>query len=133
VIVLDTHAWLWWLHEPRRLSRPARSAVEKEVAGPAGSALVSAISVWEVAVKVQLGKLALPMDVEAWFGLARTYPGVAVEPVDPLDAIASTRLPGALHKDPADRMIVARARRHDVPLVTRDRRLRAYPHVRTIW
>jgi PIN domain nuclease of toxin-antitoxin system len=94
---------------------------------------VSAISVWEVAVKSALGKLTLPLDVEAWFQAARTYPRTSIEALEPLDAIASTRLPGSLHRDPADRIIVALARRHGVPLVTGDLRIRAYPHVETIW
>jgi PIN domain nuclease of toxin-antitoxin system len=131
MVVLDTHAWLWWLHDPRRLSRRARARVERE--SRSGSLIVSAISVWEVAVKSALGKLTLPLDVEAWFQAARTYPRTSIEALEPLDAIASTRLPGSLHRDPADRIIVALARRHGVPLVTGDSRIRAYPHVETIW
>jgi PIN domain nuclease of toxin-antitoxin system len=50
-----------------------------------------------------------------------------------LDAISSTQLPGRFHKDPADRMIIALARRHGAPLVTADARIRAYPHVEAIW
>lgn len=131
MIVLDTHVWLWWLHSPAKLSRRARRAIEEAEAEQA--ARVSAISVWEVAVKVRLGKLPLPMDVFRWYELARSYPGITIEPLDPLDAIASTRLPGTLHEDPADRIIVAFTRRHQARLVTRDRVLRHYEHVPTVW
>ena len=94
---------------------------------------VSAISVWEVATKSALGKLVLPLQVEAWFELARSYPGVVVEPVLAEDALASASLPGEFHKDPADRLIVALARRLQSPLVTADGLIRSYPHVVTIW
>jgi PIN domain nuclease of toxin-antitoxin system len=131
VTVLDTQAWLWWLHDPTRLSEPARACVAEAVA--AGTARVSAISVWEVATKAALGKLELPLDIDAWFAQAARYPGIAIDAVGPVDAIASTRLPGAFHRDPADRLIVALARRHGAAVVTSDAKIRDYPHVRTVW
>ena len=131
MIVLDTQAWLWWLHVPMRLSRHARNAIQK--AEDADGIRVSVISVWEIAVKNELGKLALSMEIGEWFRLASSYPNLVVEPVSAQDAIASTRLPGEFHKDPADRMIVAMSRRYGVGLVTSDRLIRAYPHVVTIW
>ncbi len=84
-------------------------------------------------MKAQLGKLAIPMDIYQWFEKARSYPGCAIEPLAPLDAIASTQLPGEFHKDPADRIIIALARRHGVPLVTCDRHILDYPYVDTVW
>lgn len=131
MIVLDTQAWLWWLHDPSRLSVRARQAIVQAEKGD--GMMVSAISVWEVATKCALGKLVLPMQVEAWFARARTYPGVVIEPVSAEDALASAGLPGDFHKDPADRLIVALARRLQVSLVTADGLIRAYPHVVTIW
>ena len=131
MIVLDTNAWLFWLHDPSRLSKRARSAIRKATA--ADGALVSVISLWEVALKSRLGKLRLPMDIDTWCARARSYPGVGIEPLGVEDAIASTRLPGEIHRDPADRFIVALARRLAVPLVTADEKLRAYAHVETIW
>lgn len=70
---------------------------------------MSVISVWEVATKCALGKLTLPMPVEKWFELARTYRGIVIEPVTAEDALASACLPGGFHKDPADRLIMALA------------------------
>lgn len=131
MIVLDTHVWLWWLHNPERLSPLAREVLQE---GEAIRALrVSVISVWEVAVKVELGKLKLPMDVQSWYELASTERPIIIEPLAATDLIASTRLPGSLHKDPADRIIVAVSRRYSARLVTRDRQLLDYPHVQTIW
>ena len=131
MIVLDTHAWLWWLHDPSQLSPLARETIATEV--QTGAARVSAISVWEIAIKVELGKLSLPLDLELWFDQARKYPGIHIEPMQPTDAITSARLPGSFHKDPADRLIIAYALRLDAPIVTKDRKIRNYPHVQTIW
>ncbi len=132
MIILDTHVWLWWLHDPKKLSRRASSAIRKAEADAA--IRVSAISVWEVAVKHKLGKLALPpeFDIHRWYETASAYPAITIEPLDPIDAISSTVLPGEFHQDPADRIIVAMARRHDVPLVTVDQKILDYEHVQTI-
>lgn len=131
MIVLDTQVWLWWLHDPSKLSARARQAVVQAERGDGMT--VSAISVWEVATKCALGKLVLPMQVEAWFALARSYRGLILEPVSAEDALASTCLPGEFHKDPADRLIVALARRLQIPLITADGLIRAYPHVDSVW
>jgi PIN domain nuclease of toxin-antitoxin system len=131
VIVLDTSAWLWWLHDPGRLSAPARVAIAQ--AAERSTALVCAISVWEVAVKAAAGKLSLALGVAEWYEKARLYPGITIEPLDPVDSIAGALLPGEFHRDPADRIIVALARRHHARLVTADPRIRAYPHVTCVW
>lgn len=131
MIVLDTHVWLWWLHDPSKLSPDANKLIQQEQVS--GALVLSAISVWEVAVKVQSGKLAIPMDVNRWYELARSYPSTVIEPVSAVDAIASTQLPGDFHKDPADRIIVALARRLTVPLLTCDRKILDYKHVVTVW
>lgn len=131
MILLDTHVWLWWLHAPEQLSPRAQEALRE---GEGRRALrVSAISVWEVAVKVELGKLKLPMDIQSWYELASTDRPIVIEPLVPEDLIASTLLPGSLHRDPADRIIVAVARRLSARLVTRDQKLLDYPHVETLW
>jgi PIN domain nuclease of toxin-antitoxin system len=130
VIVLDTNAWLFWLHDPSRLSRRARTVVKKATEGD--GACLSVISVWEVALKNRLGKLVLPLDLDTWFAQAKRYPGISIEPLRPDDAMASTRLPGEFHRDPADRFIVALARRLDAAVVTTDEKILAYPHVKTI-
>ena len=131
MIVLDTHVWLWWLHDPSHLSAKARDLVEENERD--GLLVVSAISVWEVALKVQIGKLSIPVDIHRWLGLARSHPRLRIIDLGPEDAVASTLLPGEFHRDPADRMIVALARRLGVPLVTRDKRVLSYPHVTAVW
>jgi PIN domain nuclease of toxin-antitoxin system len=131
MIIIDTHIWLWLLHDPSQLSNAARAQIDIEEAQ--NGILVSAISVWEIAVKSSLGKLALPLPIDDWYALAKSHSGIVIEPLNPEDAIARTQLPGDFHKDPADRIIVAMARRYDVPLITCDNNILRYPHVKTIW
>ena len=132
VIVLDTHVWVWWLSDPERLSRRVVAAIEREVA--AGDPVrVSAISVWEVAMLVQRGRLRLAVGLERWLALARALPELDLVPVTPGIARAAVALPDDLHEDPADRMIVATARELGATLLTKDARLLDYPHVRSLW
>jgi PIN domain nuclease of toxin-antitoxin system len=131
MIVLDTQAWLWWTHDAARLSRPARAAIQD--AEKSDGLRVSVISVWEIALKTETGKLKLPLQLDEWFSKARSYPNLTVELLTPKDAIESARLPGNFHKDPADRIIIVLARRLGVPIVTSDSLIQAYSHVETIW
>ena len=132
MIVLDTHVWIWLVAEDKkRLRSPMRRAIAREMEGD--TVMVSTISVWEIAVKVAVGKLNLGFDMSAWFQHARSqFPEIHIEPLSPEDAIDSTRLPGTLHKDPADRIIVALARRNNARLATLDATLMAYPHVQVV-
>ena len=82
---------------------------------------------------INKGRLILSMDVESWFDEVTQIDGVRFIPVDNEIAIKSTVLPGVFHKDPADRMIVATARKLAVPLVTADQKIQNYEHVKTIW
>ena len=131
MVVLDTQAWVWWAHDISKLSRRALSAIK--AAEKEDGIRVSVISVWEIALKCELGKLDLSQDIHEWVRHASSYPNLVVESLSPVDAIESTRLPGAFHKDPADRIIVAMSRRYGAHLVTSDGLIRAYPHVATVW
>lgn len=131
MIVLDTHVLVWWVTGDPALSGNARTAIEHEQAG--GEIVVSTISGWEIAMLVQREKLILSMEVGAWLATVARIDGVRFLPVDVDIAVKSVELPGEFHKDPADRMIVATARRLAVPLVTRDEKIRGYAHVKTIW
>lgn len=131
MIVLDTHALVWWAAGDSQLSRAAREAIEAEVQD--GEILISAISAWEVAMLTKAGRLALTMDAEAWLDTVAQVPAVRFVPVDVRISVQSVDLPGEFHKDPADRIIVATARHHSVSLVSADLKIRDYPHVQTIW
>ena len=122
-LVLDTHAWIWWaIGEP--LDDAARAAIGR--AASRGAVLVPAISVWEVAMLVSKGRLAMAMPVGEWCRQALALPGFSLAPLTPDVAIESCQLPGVIHPDPADRMIVATARVLGATLVTRDEKLLAY-------
>lgn len=131
MIVLDTHALVWWVSGDPQLSRTAGAAIEAE--GQDGEILVSAITAWEVAMLVKAGRLALTMDATAWLDTVVQVPAVRFVPVDVRISVQSVELPGEFHKDPADRFIVATARHLGAPLVTADLKIRDYPHVQTIW
>jgi PIN domain nuclease of toxin-antitoxin system len=132
MILLDTHIWQWLCSILQNsflsVDVPLLTINENQ-----NSLIVSAISVWEIAVKHSNGKLPLPLPVNEWFVLAKSRPGITIEPLDPLDAIASTQLPGDFHKDPADRIIVAIAYRRNIELMTCDQKILNYPHVKTLW
>lgn len=132
MIALDTHALVWWVNGDSALSRAAGQAIERERKRQ-GEIVISSISAWEIAMLVQKERLVLSMDVETWLRTVAEVPGVRFIPVENDVAVESTRLPGRFHKDPADRLIVALARTLSAPLVTSDRRIRGYRHVKTIW
>ncbi|MDP3873356.1 MAG: type II toxin-antitoxin system VapC family toxin [Methyloversatilis sp.] len=132
MIVLDTHALLWWANGERaQLSAAAASAIDAEMDG--GQILVSSMSAWELAMLVERGRVALSMDIASWLDTLSQIDAVQMVPVDSEIAVKSVQLPGDFHKDPADRIIVATARKFAAPLVSADEKIRAYPHVRAIW
>jgi PIN domain nuclease of toxin-antitoxin system len=132
VIVLDTHVLIWWVNGDKRLSQKALKTIEKELRGE-GQVMISAISAWEIAMLVEKSRLALTMDIDDWLKTVASIEGVSFVPVDNDLAVQSVRLPGKFHPDPADRLIVALARHHSVPLLTADAKIRDYQHVKTIW
>lgn len=129
MIVLDTHIWVRWVHDSDDLKPHQRDAIDN---GDTGIIAVSAVSCWEIAKLVQLGRLDLRTDIDSWFVEALDYSGVDLLELTPEVAIESTRLPGLFHTDPFDQIIVATARLFNCPLVTSDRKILAYPHVTTI-
>jgi PIN domain nuclease of toxin-antitoxin system len=128
MIVLDTHAWVWWAADAARLSGAAKKAIE---ADPRRA--ISAISLWEVATLVSKGRLLLDRDPREWLEAASTLDGLEVIPLRPAIAVRSTQLGRAFHDDPADRLIVATAMAEGARLVTKDARIRAYAGVTSIW
>ena len=129
MIVLDTHVWVWWTHGSERLSESQARTIKANETDVVG---ISAISVWEVAKLVQYGRLGLSCPLKEWFEKALRYPGVRLVQITPEIAIESTQLPGEFHPDPADQIIVATARTHDCLLLTADKKILDYRHVRTV-
>ncbi len=127
-VLLDTHAFLWALTAPERLSRRARRATEDED----NEVLVSAASVWEIAIKASLGRLD-PGVAEIERSLPDEMERHAFQPlpVHVRHALRVAALPTA-HRDPFDRLLVAQAIVDDLHLVTADRKLGAYG-VKVVW
>ena len=131
MILLDTHAWIWFVADPDRLSARARAAVNTGI--DKRQVLVSSISSWEVAMLVAKGRLALTLPVQDWIAKAEMLPFLNFIAVDNGIALKAVSLPEPLHSDPADRIIIATAIREGAALVTKDQKILDYPHVRTIW
>lgn len=129
--LLDTHAWVWLASEPKRLSTRARRYIDREMRS--GPLLVSSMSVWEVAMLIERGRVALTIAVEAWVAHCEALPFLTFVPVSNRIALESVRLPGFPSPDPADRIIVATALGLGATLVTADQRMHTYARVRTVW
>lgn len=131
VIVLDTHTLLWWVNDPATLGKPAKKVIDAAV--KSNSVHVSCISSWEIALLVERGRLRLALDVRDWICRCEALPFLTFVPVSNAIAIESVRLPDFPHADPADRIIAATALSLGAVLVTKDDKLRNYPHVKTVW
>jgi PIN domain nuclease of toxin-antitoxin system len=122
-ILLDTHAIIW-LPDAGTLSAAAEGALQ-EAQQQDAPVFMSPISAWEIGLLVARGKLALPAAPEAWLK-AMTDAGLAWASLPPEVLISSSFLPGDIHGDPADRILVATARTYGYRLMTRDQRLLDY-------
>ncbi len=123
-LLLDTHVVVWLLSGNERLGVKARTAIQD--AANADTLYLSAISAWEIAVLVSKGRLVLEQDVGEWIQAALALPGLRLAALSPEIAVASTRLPGNIHPDLADRIIAATARHLGAVLVTADSLLLDY-------
>ncbi len=132
MIVIDTHVLVWWVSGDKSLSGAAARAI-KDTLDSGSEVIVSSISAWEISMLIEKGRLVLSMEVESWLDEVSQIDGVRFVPVNNEIGIKSTVLPGEFHKDPADRMIVATARKLAVPLVTADEKIINYEHVKTVW
>lgn len=118
-LLLDTHTWIWlMMGQENQLTAAAVSSVEETARR--GRVLISAISVWELSMLVAKGRIRLAKDVLEWVRDALGVPGVELLSLSPEISVESSRLPGRFHGDPADRILVATARVHQLTLVTKD-------------
>lgn len=124
MILLDTQVLIWFSQGDTRLEEPARKIVSGEAAN--GEVVVSPISFWEVSMLVQKARLSLGMDVLDWIEAVLRQPRVRIEPISPTIAVDAGRLPGDIHGDPADRLIIATARQIACPVLTTDRKILDY-------
>jgi len=122
ILLLDTHFWIWWLTPKSPLKPAERNALD--AAAEAGSVYLAAISLWEAQLLHSKKRLQLPLPFSDWLTRATESRVLTVLPLDRDVVIAVGSLPARFHGDPADRLIVATARTHGIPLATRDRAIR---------
>ncbi len=125
--LLDTHTLIWWMTKDPHLSRNARALIEEEHNVP----VVSAVSAWEIATKVRLGRLPAAANLVQDFVADLTRERIDILAVTADHAIRAGLLPGP-HKDPFDRMLIAQASAENIPIVSNDRALDGYG-ARRLW
>jgi PIN domain nuclease of toxin-antitoxin system len=128
MIILDTHAWIWWNAESPLLSAKAKEEIEK-----ADQIGICSISIWELSMLIAKGRIGLKQDLNDWVNYSLNVPKMQLIYMKPAIAIKANNLPGVLHGDPADRIIAATTIIQGSQLVTKDKQLLKYPHLDTIW
>ena len=124
-LLLDTHVWVWVMEGSRREIRPSiRNRIRKAVTDAA--VIVSIMSVWEIAMLDAKARLQLSVDCRTWVERALTAPGIRLQALTPAIAFESCHLPGMIHGDPVDRILIATARLTGATLITRDNRILEY-------
>lgn len=121
--LLDTHIWIWWLLGSDRLSARERQALDQLARD--GNAYLSAMSLWEAQMLRSKDRLTLDRPFSLWLEQAASPEIVKLLPLDVDVVIAVDRLLPEFHGDPADRLIAATARVHDLVLATHDRAIRS--------
>jgi len=122
MVLLDTHAWIWWLTGSGRLSTGERAGLS--AAAERRQLAISAISLWEAHMLNARGRIELPSPFARWLVEASAPELVQVVPLDAEVILALDELPAGFHGDPADRIIAATARCRRMSLATWDKALR---------
>ena len=126
-ILLDTHAFLWWIMDDPRLSGVARTII----ADGDNDLFLSAASGWEISIKARLGRLQLPANLNEYIAEQLQSNAITVLPIQLNHAMQVYKLPDH-HKDPFDRMLIAQSQLEKLPLLTKDRMIANYD-VAIIW
>jgi PIN domain nuclease of toxin-antitoxin system len=126
-LLVDTHAFLWFVFDEPRLSEPAATAI----ANPAIEPVLSIVSIWEISIKRQLGKLRLGMELSTFVRRYVDERRVTLLGVELAHLLAYDQLP-PLHGDPFDRLLVAQAKVLGVPIVTADPNFGGYD-LKVLW
>ena len=122
IVLLDTHMWVWWLTPRSPLARRDRGALD--ALATSGGLRIAAISLWEAQMLHRKGRLEVPCSFADWLEQAADERAVRVLPLDTQVVLALDALPKTFHGDPADRLIVATAKAHSLPIATRDTAIR---------
>lgn len=131
MILLDTHTLVWWTSEPKRISKEATQLIRRS--SRAGGVAVAAISLWEIALLCMQGKLqtngTIKQTVQAMLDVSRVHVFETTAEI----AATAVQLPDSVPRDPGDRLIVATALVHAIPLVTKDARIQDSRICKTVW
>lgn len=119
--LLDTHALLWWMAGDSKLSANVRTTLTQA----SGAVFVSVASLWEMALKIRLGKLKMPDPFDAYILRQIQINRMEVLPIHAPHVFETLNLPPH-HRDPFDRILVAQARKEDLTLISQDKALHAY-------
>ena len=125
--LLDTHAFLWWLSDPEKLSSRAFETIE----AAEHEIYLSPASSWEIAIKMRLGRLALPKDLSSYIPQKMLSNGFRSLGIEQIHALETYHLPDH-HRDPFDRMLIAQARVEKMPIITKDALIEKYV-IETVW
>jgi len=131
MIVLDTHLMIWDALAPNRLSTRAQQEIAQ--ANQSDGMLVSTISLWEVAMLVEKGRLQIATDSHSFINLLIQAKNIRLVAISPQIAVSSVQFSAAVNKDPADRLIAATTVTENASLLTADRNLQAAHEIPTIW
>ena len=129
MILLDTHVLVWAVGDTKRLSRAAASEIRRARQG--GGLAVSAITLWELGLLMNRGRIQAPGTVES--SIRQLLEDVTVRPITPEIAALAAQFPDDFPRDPADRLIGATARAEGLTLITRDENIRRSPLLKTVW
>lgn len=123
-LLLDTHVWIWLMEGGTELNHKQQKIINE--AARHDTVGIAAISVWETAMLVEKGRIKLEKPLLIWVQEALALPGIELKPLTPEIAVESCQLPDSFHGDPADRLIVATARMHQLTLLTHDQKILNY-------
>jgi PIN domain nuclease of toxin-antitoxin system len=127
--LLDTHILIWAVRDPVKLSNPAAQAIR--TAGQNGGLAISAITLWELAWLATHGRLTFSGTVEDF--VEKLSSRTSIRPITTKIAVLASQLPATYPRDPSDRLIGATALVEGIALVTKDRTIRNYKQIKTIW
>lgn len=131
VIVIDTHIIIWDALKPELLSENSKLEIER--ANKKDGIIICDISLWEIAMLIQKGRLEIEIPYLEFISLIKNVNNYIIQPITPELAKLSTELPAEINKDPADRLIASASLINHCPLVTADKNLRKSSFLNTIW
>jgi PIN domain nuclease of toxin-antitoxin system len=128
MILLDTHALLFWMRQSDKLGFEAYHTIDS-----AHRIGVHVISCFEIAILVEKNKIELDYPVDQWISDTLSHSKIELIPLSVSAAVTCTQLPGDFHRDPVDRILAAACLLNDWPLVTKDRLIEEWEYIETIW